>query len=61
MLTYDLPDDPYAAQLAGRGAPSEMIGPKQVTSTPAYLVEVTELRPHQGCGRGVSTALGSVC
>ena len=41
VLTYSLPDDPYAAQLARRGAPSGMISPERVAAALADLVERT--------------------
>jgi len=40
MLTYRLPDDPYAALFAGGGIPAEMmISPEQVAATLADLAE----------------------
>lgn len=41
VLTYSLPDDPYAAQLTRRGTGSEMISPERVASALADLVERT--------------------
>ena len=39
VLTYRLPHDPYAAQLARRGTPSGMISPERVATALADLVE----------------------
>ncbi|MFF3367162.1 Rossmann-fold NAD(P)-binding domain-containing protein [Streptomyces misionensis] len=44
ILTYRLPDDPYAALFAGDGIPAEMmISPEQVAAAVADLVEAPEV------------------